>query len=72
MAKIIFPIVSNFSKEKEIICISEWGLRVINDNTAVRLEGIRRQVTAFQFCSDMSTWFLITVMDGPCISLVLN
>ncbi|XP_058019130.1 mis18-binding protein 1 isoform X2 [Ahaetulla prasina] len=33
-----------FSKEKEIICMSEWGIRVINDNTAVCLEGIRRDM----------------------------
>ncbi|XP_029140526.1 mis18-binding protein 1-like [Protobothrops mucrosquamatus] len=56
-----------FSKEKQMICMNQWRIRVINNNADVCLEGKRRQVTAFQFCSNMSTWFLITVMDGPYI-----
>uniref|UniRef100_A0A670XUU7 SANTA domain-containing protein n=1 Tax=Pseudonaja textilis TaxID=8673 RepID=A0A670XUU7_PSETE len=46
MAKIIFPFffLIYFSKEKQMICINEWRIRVINDNTAVCLEGIRRDM----------------------------
>ncbi|XP_013927509.1 PREDICTED: mis18-binding protein 1-like [Thamnophis sirtalis] len=32
---------SRFSKKKDVIYLNEWGIRVINDNTAVCLEGIR-------------------------------
>ncbi|XP_032064625.1 mis18-binding protein 1 [Thamnophis elegans] len=33
-----------FSKKKDVIYLNEWGIRVINDNTAVCLEGIRRDM----------------------------
>ncbi|XP_070604884.1 mis18-binding protein 1 isoform X2 [Erythrolamprus reginae] len=33
-----------FSKEKEMISITKWVIRVINDNTAVGLEGLRKDI----------------------------
>ncbi|XP_039214570.1 mis18-binding protein 1 isoform X2 [Crotalus tigris] len=33
-----------FSKEKQMICMNQWRIRVINNNTAVCLEGKRRDM----------------------------
>ncbi|XP_026554180.1 mis18-binding protein 1 [Pseudonaja textilis] len=38
------PETGTNEKEKQMICINEWRIRVINDNTAVCLEGIRRDM----------------------------